>query len=622
MNLQMVEARLKKFFDASYYMAMNPDVVAANLTAIEHYSKLGWNEGRRPNKWYTDDMVPAALLDKHAGVPVFVLFLMFLPNLNEEKFDQLCRLGAASEIGHDNCWHCDVIRNHFSSDYYRHKYEDISDSIDALQHYCDFGWREGRQPTPTFDPTFYLEVYSDIKEANINPFVHYITKGMGEGRKGAPFDNVKRKLLRGLKSYSIISEDYKKIRPLLAPEMPEKLFAKLINFGVSGKGICISISHDNYLKSTGGVQKFLSDESKLAQTEQYAYLHFSPTFPDIKLAPKNLNSLFLVNCTLNDEFVGTFTITELQTVLVGAVVKFKNILQILVIHSAMGWHMPAILAISELKFPKKFFYMHDYFSICQEYKLLRNNIEPCDGPPPESNDCNICVHGDKRVLHLQEFSEFFEKVQPVVIYPSNCARQVFEAARPGRQLSGAVVPHLLVKKKAKSVKILASDERERSLRIAFCGEPVAHKGFYHFEEIVNRCLTDRKLEFYHLGTTDTNLAGVQFVPVRLKEGKSIMAQTLSEHKIDVVFVGSTWRETFNFVAYEAVQAGAAVISLVSAGNVVDFITQYQCGVVVKNWNDCVSLLQSSDISNSVALWRSMAASLEFVPNRSVFSKGI
>ena len=55
--------------------------------------------------------------------------------------------------------------------------------INPLDHYDQFGWREGRDPSPAFDTTEYLSHYPDVAAAHIDPLVHYLQNGIHEGRQ-------------------------------------------------------------------------------------------------------------------------------------------------------------------------------------------------------------------------------------------------------------------------------------------------------------------------------------------------------------------------------------------------------------------------------------------------------
>ncbi|MGI8932161.1 MAG: hypothetical protein ACR2FK_07275, partial [Sphingomicrobium sp.] len=74
----------------------------------------------------------------------------------------------------------------FEHDWYLDQYPDVADSgVDPARHYLDFGWREGRDPSPGFSTTAYLRANSDVATLGVNPLLHYVEHGHAEGR-GAP----------------------------------------------------------------------------------------------------------------------------------------------------------------------------------------------------------------------------------------------------------------------------------------------------------------------------------------------------------------------------------------------------------------------------------------------------
>jgi lipopolysaccharide biosynthesis protein len=72
----------------------------------------------------------------------------------------------------------------FDADYYYSEYPDVRNAeMDALEHYCMYGWHEGRNPNPTFETYYYLSVHKDVKESGTNPLLHYVVAGHKEGRQ-------------------------------------------------------------------------------------------------------------------------------------------------------------------------------------------------------------------------------------------------------------------------------------------------------------------------------------------------------------------------------------------------------------------------------------------------------
>ncbi len=71
----------------------------------------------------------------------------------------------------------------FDKNYYLRLNTDIAESgINPLKHFCEFGWKEGRNLSSMFDTNNYISTYIDVKNSKINPLVHYLKIGKEEGR--------------------------------------------------------------------------------------------------------------------------------------------------------------------------------------------------------------------------------------------------------------------------------------------------------------------------------------------------------------------------------------------------------------------------------------------------------
>lgn len=75
----------------------------------------------------------------------------------------------------------------FDIDWYLSRNPDVAAAVaqrwtTALDHYLNHGWREGRDPSAAFDTSAYLDRNPDVAGAGMNPLVHYLGWGMGEGR--------------------------------------------------------------------------------------------------------------------------------------------------------------------------------------------------------------------------------------------------------------------------------------------------------------------------------------------------------------------------------------------------------------------------------------------------------
>lgn len=83
-----------------------------------------------------------------------------------------------------------MASGYFSPEYYLSAYQDIKNAgIDPLTHFCQYGWKEDRNPGPAFKTRAYASMYADVAQSGINPLVHYLKYGQDEGRQtGADSD--------------------------------------------------------------------------------------------------------------------------------------------------------------------------------------------------------------------------------------------------------------------------------------------------------------------------------------------------------------------------------------------------------------------------------------------------
>ena len=73
--------------------------------------------------------------------------------------------------------------NLFDAKWYLQQYPDVRDSgMSPLQHYCDYGRNEGRNPNYFFDIQWYLEQYPDVQKSGMNALQHFWEIGAKEGR--------------------------------------------------------------------------------------------------------------------------------------------------------------------------------------------------------------------------------------------------------------------------------------------------------------------------------------------------------------------------------------------------------------------------------------------------------
>ncbi|MEJ6391123.1 hypothetical protein [Gymnodinialimonas ulvae] len=77
------------------------------------------------------------------------------------------------------------MRPDFDTDFYLAQFSDGELLSDPLYHYMRTGWKDGLDPNAEFSTSAYLDMHLDVADAEMNPFLHYLTFGREEGREVA-----------------------------------------------------------------------------------------------------------------------------------------------------------------------------------------------------------------------------------------------------------------------------------------------------------------------------------------------------------------------------------------------------------------------------------------------------
>lgn len=166
------------FFDAEHYANANPDQHGSARDMARHFHLHGWREGRWPSLsfdtgYYLDTNPDVAA----AGIDPLLHYAQTGRAEARATLRPLADMVSRSDL--------DLVRPRFDAAFYRRTNPDLpGGDADLLLHFMALGWRALRDPCPDFSTRFYLEANPDVRRQGINPFVHFIRHGQGEGRRG------------------------------------------------------------------------------------------------------------------------------------------------------------------------------------------------------------------------------------------------------------------------------------------------------------------------------------------------------------------------------------------------------------------------------------------------------
>ena len=185
MDYVLVQTPLARpYFSSTHYRSQR---VGVEGDLLEHYLRIGWR----------DALVPSPSFDaqRYIALHPFVTALDVSPLYH---FASQTRMAARTQAGDaspssepdaaEDAEANALIAAHFDRDFYLYENDDVRDAeVDPLVHFLSHGWRENRKPNPGFDCAYYLEQNPDVAKSGINPFYHYLAVGKAAGLRPNPF---------------------------------------------------------------------------------------------------------------------------------------------------------------------------------------------------------------------------------------------------------------------------------------------------------------------------------------------------------------------------------------------------------------------------------------------------
>jgi hypothetical protein len=194
---------------------------------------------------------------------------------------------------------------------------------------------------------------------------------------------------------------------------------------------------------------------------------------------------------------------------------------------------------------------------------------------------------------MAEHDRLFELLSLTVVSPSQPTLDLWKASAAYPAAAEVVLPHARLVERGPAPRTPA----DRPLRIAYAGMPAAHKGWEIFRGLVARHADDPRYQFVHLGGRTPPGLPLEFHKVTVTEAAPrAMQQAIETHEIDAVLIWPLCRETFSFIAYEAVAAGAAVMTGPDSGNVAAFVSEGGHGLMLDGEEALAAAFEAGDLA--------------------------
>lgn len=366
--------------------------------------------------------------------------------------------------------------------------------------------------------------------------------------------------------------------------------------------LLLSFSHDDVMQACGGVQNAVREEMAALRKAGWHYLHASPAEPSLAMPPPADAAASLLALRLDGVAIGTAP----AACLAAALGALRPARLHAVVHHLIGLQPEAVADVIEaagLRHP--IVWVHDFFSLCPSYRLLRNDAVPCGAPPRGSQACDICVHGEQReAMHGPRIARFFERMRPFVLAPSGSALALWRAGAAGLPRIGEAVQPLMRLGTAPGT---LPHGAGGALRIAHPGMRDYGKGWPVFEILAARFAADPRYAFWQIGEDEARPAahGIRHRPARVGPATPhAMVDAITETGIDVALLWPLWPETFCYVAHEAIAAGAFIVTHQGAGNLPALLRDHPgSGVVLPDTEALLALFDGDGLARALGARR-------------------
>lgn len=167
----------KKLFDTEYYYMQCPKLKDTNINPLDHYLHIGYKFNLNPSKNFNTLFYKEKYLN---GKDINPLVHYVLTNLSDDTVQVNIDLSSDKinefiSVIYDS--------NSFDDEYYKSQLPSLKGSTrELITHYVREGAYCGLNPNKVFDSRYYLDENSRIMVDSINPYYHYLTKGIQDSK--------------------------------------------------------------------------------------------------------------------------------------------------------------------------------------------------------------------------------------------------------------------------------------------------------------------------------------------------------------------------------------------------------------------------------------------------------
>lgn len=351
--------------------------------------------------------------------------------------------------------------------------------------------------------------------------------------------------------------------------------------------LVISFMHANYLVNSYGTEKFVRELSAEMKKHNIHHLSFFSMFHNY--GKKS------VGITYDDQYKGIYEYYSIDSIINNYLVKYNINKCTIHIHNFLNHDLSYLERIIKKYNIEVCIIVHDFYILCDNYKLIHSNGTFCGENAPNEKKCKDCEFKLNGIQHYLRMKQFFNGISSQlknIICPSDYVKSIVVNAYPEYKNRIVQRPHL------KFEGYLERENIQNQIKIGYAGIQVADKGFEDWKKLVIELNKNNisDYSFYYFGTGKEKMDSVKSVYVSsVEQGENAMVEAIKREALDIVFMWTQCPETYSYVYYEMSINGVYVLTNRKSGNIQQEIYKNRNGMVFDSYLDCLNYLEDVDV---------------------------
>lgn len=352
----------------------------------------------------------------------------------------------------------------------------------------------------------------------------------------------------------------------------------------------IEVFYTNINLHSAGTEKFIKEQIAVLNKNDIDAILLFPVRKTIPLININMWGLML-----NDSLIDIYTTSQIISLFDLWSAQGKQLCGVF-IHHLMNLELEGLKQVLlSVKGCQTIIYLHDFYTACIQYNLLKDDNEYCGSALINTQKCAQCIYYPSSVYHHENIIRFFNEINKqnlCFVAPSEYVADLWSKAFPQFNSKLIVIRHQNCNGQyTENMEVIKGEE---PLRIAFIGAQSTNKGWNYWKQAIERLNHDQyNYSFYHLGHSTYNSPYIQNVEVSVqKYGPDAMIKALRQNKIHVAVLNSICPETYSYTYFECLASNSFVITNANSGNIATQTSIHGNGIIVDTPNKVLDALSN------------------------------